>query len=115
VWIALGAQALGLLGLMFGDSVPIWIAAASVFGFGMGGMVPLAATLTGQVFGRLSYGKTMGLLRPFQLPLHAIGVPFGGWVFDVTGTYDLAFQVYLLAYVATAVAIAFLGRPYSDD
>jgi MFS family permease len=111
VWISLAAQLLGLVGLASAAGLPGLTAAAAVFGFGMGGMVPLSATLTGQAFGRWSYGKAMGLLRPFQVPLNAIGVPFGGWVFDVTGSYDWAFRIYGLAFLIAAISIAALRAP----
>ena len=50
-------------------------------------------------FGRVSFGKAMGLIRPFQVPIHAAGVPFAGWVFVRTGGYGPAFAVFAGAYL----------------
>lgn len=111
--LSFGAQLAGL-GLIAraSDATTLYLAAA-VFGSGMGGMVPLQGTLTGRVFGRLSYGKAAGLMRPVQTPLHILGPPLAGWVFDKNGNYELAFAIFAAAYV---LAIAFgvaLGRSAS--
>ena len=97
---------LGLSLLMQGGGFGALIAAAVVFGFSMGGIVPLHGAVTAKAFGRLSFGKAMGLLRPVQIPIHMLGVPLAGWIFDSTGSYDLAFRIFAGFYVA---AILFAG------
>ena len=86
-----------------------------VIGFGMGGTVPLQGTLTGEAFGRLSYGKALGLLRPVQTPFSFIGVPFAGWVYDVTGSYQPAFLVFTGVYVLAGVVIGLFPRRESSQ
>jgi len=108
VWISLTTQLAGLLLLRVATEPAPLIVAAAVFGLGMGGMVPLSATLTGQSFGRLSFGKALGLLRPFQVPLNAAGPWLGGVIFDVTGSYAWAFWIYGGAIVVAAGAISLL-------
>ena len=70
-------------------------------------MVPLQGTLTGVAFGRLSYGKVAGLMRPFQVPIHAAGIPLAGWIFDRSGNYDDAFLLFGMAYVLAIAAVTF--------
>jgi MFS family permease len=106
VWSSLGFQVAGLLLLMSADLFPWLVLAAGVFGFGMGGAVPLQGALTGQAFGRHSFGKAMGLLRPVMVPIHAAGIPFAGWIYDRTGSYDLAFQIFLGMYALAFLAVA---------
>lgn len=110
VWVSLGAQLVGLALFARGGGAASLSLAAAVFGFGMGGMVPLSATLTAQAFGRLSYGKAMGLLRPFQVPANAMGVPFAGWVHDQTGSYQWAFAAFAAAFAVAGLAISRLPR-----
>jgi hypothetical protein len=53
----------------------------------------------------------MGLMSPFMLPIQALGVPFAGYVFDRTGSYDFAFQAFLAIYALAAVILVFLRLP----
>lgn len=110
VWISFGTQLAGLVWIAFAAGEAALFAGAAIFGLGMGGMVPLQGTLTGLAFGRLSYGKVAGLMRPFQVPIHATGIPFAGWIFDRTGSYDTAFAVFACAYLL-ALATITLFRP----
>ncbi len=93
-------QLVGLLLMMQGTSYPALAVGALVFGLGMGGMIPLQGAVTGAAFGRLSFGKVLGLLRPMQVPLHALGIPLAGWIYDATGSYDAAFRVFAGCYLA---------------
>ena len=40
-----------------------------------------------------------------------LGIPFSGWVFDRTGSYDGAFLTFLSLYAASALILAFLRLP----
>ncbi len=108
VWGSFGTQLAGVAVLAQADQYGLLVAAALLFGFGMGGLVPLQGALTGMAFGRLSYGKSMGLLRPVQVPIHAVGIPLAGWIFDATGSYEIAFHICLGAYVAAALLAAMI-------
>jgi MFS family permease len=109
IWVSFGGQLLGLLLLMRGDDFGSLLPAAMIFGFTMGGVVPVHGAVTAAAFGRLSFGKAMGLLRPVQIPIHMLGVPLAGWIFDTTGSYRVAFQIFAGFYVA-AIAIAAMLR-----
>jgi cyanate permease len=99
------SQLAGVLILLLGASYASAVAAGLVFGFGMGGVVPLQGAVMGFAFGRLSYAKAMGLIRPVQLPIAALGNPLAGWIYDVTGSYTLAFQIFTAMYVVATVAV----------
>lgn len=105
VTLSIGLQLAGVLLLRALEVYPALVATGLVFGFGMGGMVPLQGTLVATTFGRVSFGKAMGLIRPFQVPIHAAGVPFAGWVFVRTGGYGPAFAVFAAAYALALVAL----------
>ena len=59
---------------------------ASMFGFGVGGVVPMHGAVVGKTFGRDRFGAVLGLMRPAMFPIQILGVPFAGWIFDVTGS-----------------------------
>ena len=89
--------------------------AGGVFGLGMGGIVPLWASLVGEVFGRSSFGRVMGLMSPCMLLIQALGVPFAGYVFDQTGNYAIAFRTFLVVYVIAALILLTLRQREVDQ
>ena len=101
-------QFLGRLGMLQTTDYALFALFATLFGFGMGGIVPLHGAIAGQVFGRENFGKVMGLMRPAMMPLQITGLPFAGWVFDRFGAYDLAFQVFLVLYGVSALCASAL-------
>jgi len=103
--LSLALQLVGVAALVFARRYAALVPIAALFGFGMGGMVPLQGTLLGSLFGRSSFGKVMGLIRPVQVPIHAIGIPFAGFVFVRLGSYDAAFQVFVIAYALALAAL----------
>jgi MFS family permease len=109
VWASLGTQLAGLLMIMRDPGYSGLVAGAVVFGFGMGGVVPLQGAVTGLAFGRASFGKVLGLMRPVQFLIQPIGVPLAGWIYDSTGGYDLAWKFFCGVYIVAGLLIAALS------
>ncbi len=109
-WTCMAFQATGVAALWLTTSYTGFVIAGAIFGFGMGGVVPLQASMTGEVFGRKNYGKASGLMSPCMLPIQMGGVPFAGYVYDHTGSYDIALKTFLLIYAAAAVSLLLLRR-----
>lgn len=108
---ALGFQAAGTIILLNAHSYGALLAVGAVFGMGMGGIVPLWGSLIGEYFGRMSFGRVMGLMSPCMLPIQVGGVPFAGLVYDRTGSYTFAFQTFLGVYVIAALMLLVLRHP----
>ena len=108
IWVSFGGQLLGVLLLMRGGEFGSLLSAALIFGFTMGGVVPVQGAVAAMAFGRLSFGKAMGLLRPVQIPIHMLGVPLAGWIFDSTGSYEIAFQIFAGFYIVAIAVVATL-------
>jgi MFS family permease len=113
VWASFGTQLAGVLIIMQDPGYAGLVAGAAIFGFGMGGVVTLQAAVTGLAFGRLSFGEAMGLMRPVQFLIQPIGVPLAGWIFDTTGSYDAAWQIFCGVYIAAGLLIAALRVPHA--
>lgn len=109
LWLSSALQLIGVLLFLYAERYPPLLLAGGVFGFGMGGLVPLWGALVGAAFGRKVFGRVMGLMSPCMLPIQSLGVPFAGLVFDRTGHYDFAFQVFMAVYLV-AIAALFLVR-----
>ncbi|MEM7020205.1 MAG: MFS transporter [Pseudomonadota bacterium] len=110
LWLCIACQITGQL-FMFSESYSVFLFGAAIFGFGAGGMVPMQGATVAYVFGRASFGRVMGAMRPAMAVIQLIGVPFAGWVFDTTGSYDPAFVVFIGFYVMAAFAVWWLKIP----
>ncbi|NJN51735.1 MAG: MFS transporter [Gammaproteobacteria bacterium] len=89
-----------------------WFAlGAALFGYGVGGVVPLQGNIVGKTFGSQRFGAVLGLMRPAMFPIQILGVPFAGWVFDATGSYSIAFQALFVLYIVAGVAVSFYRAP----
>ena len=71
----------------------IWLVGAVLlmYGFGIGGAVPLQETVWASYFGRLHLGDVRSVGMPFTIVFGAGGPLFAGILFDRTGSYTLAF------------------------
>ena len=67
---------------------------SSCFGFGIGGILVVPPVAFADYFGRSSLGAIRGVTEPFTSLGQAIGAVVSGAVFDVTGSYHLAFMIF---------------------
>ena len=109
-WLA----ALGIVILMAANSLPLLWLYALVGGWGIGGLPALQAIVIAQSFGRRSYGTVAGLLNPMNNIAAAVAVPFAGYMFDLTGTYVLAFGIVVGATVLSSISLLTMGREVRD-
>lgn len=116
VWISIAFQMSGVLLISReGDSIHVLQFGVALFGFGMGGVVPLWGSLIGEVFGRENFGTIMGTMSPCMLPIQILGLPLAGYVYDRTGSYDMAFKIFLGVYCAAAFSMFFLKKRDVDQ
>ncbi len=104
-------QAVGTVLLLFTESATALMLVGALFGFGMGGVVPLWGSLVGDYFPRQAFGRVMGLMSPCMLPIQASGVPLAGYLHDKLGDYHLAFIIFAASYVAAALCLLFIRHP----
>jgi MFS family permease len=100
----------GLLVLMrASDMLSVYLFIA-LFGIGFGGNVPLMPAIRAEYFGRSALGKIQGFMNPLMMFAGFLGPILAGYLFDLTGTYRLAFGVTgSLTFVAAIVI--FFARP----
>lgn len=117
IWFTVGWQVAGQLAMLQQQNLALFALGAALFGFGMGGVVPMQGALVAKVFGRARFGQALGMLRPAMFPLQIIGVPLAGGMYDVTGSYTLAFLIFIVLYgVAAILALGFRdpARAFDD-
>lgn len=85
----------------------------ALFGFSVGGVLPLAGAFIAQAFGPASFGLAMGLLTPFVTASSALGPLYAGYAYDTSGSYLNAFSQFIYLLIpATVVVLMYFGvRP----
>lgn len=105
LWLGIVFQVVGQLFMLLTEDYSGFLVGACLFGFGMGGIVPMQGAVVGAAFGRESFGRVLGAMRPPMSVIHLLGVPYAGWVFDVTGSYRYAFITFLILYLVAAAVV----------
>lgn len=93
------------------DVLLLLIYIASGFGFGM--RIAQLSAIPADVFGGRQLGAILGFVQAGGGLGGAIGPFLGGWLFDVTGSYRLAFAAACAAIAGSALAAGFAARPRS--
>lgn len=86
------------------------VAAAALFGLGIGGVAPLQVALLARHFGSKDFAPVMGLVGPLMIPFQITGPPLAGWIYDTRGSYALAIWIFMGATVLGGVMLAMI-RP----
>lgn len=105
LWLGIASQVLGQLIMLLLPGYTPFLIGACFFGFGMGGVVPMQGAVVGAAFGRASFGRVLGAMRPPMAVIHLAGVPFAGWIYDTTGDYTVAFTTFIILYLFAAAAV----------
>ncbi len=83
---------------------------AAVFGFAQGGHGVAVTTLIGDTFGVANIGKLMGALGLGWAIGAGLGPVIGGFIFDKTGDYSLAFMIVGAVMLMRALFIILIRR-----
>ena len=99
-----------ILWLMWARELWMLYAFAAAFGFLWGGSGVMVTALIGDIFGMRSLGAIMGMLSGAWALGAAIGPAIGGYIFDLSGHYFMAFGAGAAALFMTAGLIAPIRR-----
>jgi len=86
----------------------------AIFGFGFGGSDTLFTPMTAKLFGLVSLGVISGALVFGFTIGGAIGPVLAGYIFDVTGSYQLAFLI-CIAVSIIGIILVLLLKPISSE
>jgi len=84
---------------------------AIFFGMGLGGAAVLVPLLIGECFGLRAFGTILGLVMISATLGAASGPVVTGRIFDVTGSYTLAFMLHIVSFAMAAVVFYCVRRP----
>ena len=105
---------IGCLALMRGPQDLVLLLLYTVSGFGFGMRIAQLSTIPADVFAGPHLGAILGVVQAGGGLGGAIGPFLGGWLFDVTGSYRLAFMAACVAVAGSAVAAWFAARPMAS-
>jgi MFS family permease len=89
--IAATLQGIALFLYLFFDSLASLYAISALFGLFQGGLVPMYAVIVREYFPPERSGGTLGIIIMATLGGMAFGGWIAGWIFDRTGSYQMAF------------------------
>jgi MFS family permease len=110
---AAAALWLGGISLLFllVHSAPVAYVVGTLFGVGLGGLLVIPPVVIAKFFGRRSLGPIRGFTEPFVSGGQAVGGVGAGLIYDLRGSYAVAFPVFTGAAVLAAILIAACRRP----
>lgn len=82
----------------------------AAYGLGIGGVIPLQETVWASYFGRTHLGKIRSVALPFSIVFSAGGPLLAGFLFDQTGSYNIAFILFT-GFYAIGIILVLLARP----
>jgi MFS family permease len=104
-------QGVGLVLAISTGQLSLLYAGFFLYGFGLGGSMVLPDILWARYFGRVSLGTVRGLGLLLTHGLAAVGPPFFGFLFDLTGGYGLSFTLFGASLIASAFLSLMLQPP----
>ncbi|MFC1934078.1 MFS transporter [Chloroflexota bacterium] len=110
--VAYTLQAIGIFVFAFADFNRAWLIVLFLLAYapGYGAPKPLRAALQADYFGTRSFGTIMGLMASMSMIAALVSPVVAGWIFDVTGSYRLAWQLFALA-TLPAIPLMLLAKP----
>ena len=109
--VCFAMQLVGVVVLIMTHSpAMVWVF-VFVYGFSMGGNVAVQPLVTGQLFGIASFGAVFGWVALAGAVGSSVGPVLGGAIYDISGSYAMAFVVFLVVYALATVAILLARSP----
>jgi MFS family permease len=101
-------QGIGVLVLAFASSIIHVYAFVVIYGLTYGGCIPLLMAFRGDIFGRKNFAQMSGIMSPFRMIGNVVGPVLAGYLFDVTGSYKVAFVSFAALAVMSGVSFYFV-------
>ncbi len=109
-WLSLAFMASAMVILQ--SHASLWVLTAGIVCVGLsgGGLLPLLGLIFGARFGVASFGRVMGLVM-LSVTISSTGPLLAGSAYDLTGSYDAVFLLFLGLFVPAGVAMRWLPAP----
>ncbi len=101
-------QGVAVLILGYATSIIHVYAFVVIYGLTYGGCIPLLMAFRGDIFGRKKYAQMSGIMSPFRMIGNVIGPVLAGYLFDVTGSYRIAFTFFTVLAFLSGISFYFV-------
>jgi len=101
---------LSIIWLLFAENTWMFYVFAVMFGLSYGGFTLLLPVVTAELFGLASFGVIIGSITFMTTLGDAVGAPVSGTIFDITGSYRLAFLTIIVICTVAVILSVFLLR-----
>ncbi|MEO9599894.1 MFS transporter [Parasphingorhabdus sp.] len=112
-WTVFGFIALmafALAGFWLGNGIFLLSTMGMLFGAGYGGLLVLGPAMTGNYYGERAFPIINSMIAPIMLPFAAAAPAGAGYIFEATGSYNIAFTL-AIGLLATGMIAAFFLKP----
>jgi cyanate permease len=109
--LAFGLQTVGMALFIYARTWSLFLPFLFFFGVGYGGTIPLRAAIQREYFGRAAFGGIQGLMVSVMTGLSILGPPLAGRIFDITGSYHIAWLIFTGALLLAIPLLLALRRP----
>jgi len=82
-----------------------------LYGLGQGFSFTISPLMRARFFGRKAFGSIQGIASMLMTPIGVAAPIFAGWIYDSTGSYNLAFQLFAYMLGADVILSLFLLPP----
>jgi MFS family permease len=112
ITVGIALQAIGVLILSFAGSDKMWLIILFLLTYapGFGATVPLRLALLADYFGSRNFGTIMGVMTLISMAGGLASPIIAGWIYDATGSYQLAWQLFALITIP-ALPLMLLAKP----
>jgi MFS family permease len=111
--MAAGLQAVAFAVLLKTTNLAMLYVYSALIGVGVGGLTPILPGLVADYFGRRHFGAIYGALEMVTTLGIMIGPVYGGWIFDATKSYYLAFLSGIIIALLAIVLVYLAPKPHS--
>jgi len=111
---AVALIAIVILLMLSEPSFAMLMVTAGILGAGTAAFLPMLGAIISSRFGPAGFGKVMGLLGPFTT-LSALGTVFAAYIYDTTGSFTGAWEIFLFATIPAVTLIMFLKPKPGDE
>ena len=113
VTICLLVLVAGLIWVQFAQELWMLYLFVTLYGFNHGGIITVISPAIAELFGTRAQGSLLGIVISIGMTISATGPLLAGYIFDVTGGYNLAFLI-MLALASIGFVLSFTLRPIKE-